>query len=349
MKWFDRVLGSCVVAALAACGGSSPPAQSPRAETLPETTPSPAGTTSAEPASSPEMEAGTKAWDAGNYADARASFEAAAKKNPTNYEALFDLGQACEKLQDKTAAERAYKAALDARPDFDKAAANLSALFIDEGRTDEAMAVARACLAKHPGSAELHENLGVAMAVKGDQEVAQRELEQAIQIAPDQDRAMFHLTLAHWLNVWHVRGAAPHLEAARSLVKDDLGMLVSVGHEYRMASEFEGCVKTFDQAIAIKDGGEVRTERALCRHGLKDDHGTLDDLTAAVANDPTYAPAHYYLGGRLAVAKRFKDAAAEYAKYLELQPSGSLAPQAREHLSAAKEEMARDRTASKKK
>jgi tetratricopeptide (TPR) repeat protein len=126
-------------------------------------------------------------------------------------------------------------------------------------------------------------------------------------------------------------------------------MIVSVGHEYRMAGDFDTCIKTFDQLIAIKDGGEVRTDRALCRHGLKDDQGTLDDLTAAVANDPTYAPAHYYLGGRLAVAKRLKEAAAEYTKYLDLDPNGSLARPARERLNEAKAVMAKDRSAGSKK
>ncbi len=136
---------------------------------------------------------------------------------------------------------------------------------------------------------------------------------------------MFHLTFAHWLNVWKVRGAAPHLDAARDLVKDDYGMTVSIGYEYRLAGEFDSCVKTFDHAVALKDGGEVRTGRALCRLGLKDEKGALADLQAAVAKEPGYAPAHYYLGGRLAMSKRFKDAAGEYAKYLELAPNGSLA------------------------
>src|SRR5205823_9573581 len=98
-------------------------------------------------------------------------------------------------------------------------------------------------------------------------------------------------------------GAAMHLDAARELVKDDdLAMLASIGHEYRMAGEFPSCLKIFDRAVGIKDGGEVRTERALCKLGMKDEKGMLGDLKAAVEKDPIYAPAHYYLGGRLATA-----------------------------------------------
>jgi Flp pilus assembly protein TadD len=330
-------LGSSLAIALFACGGSGPPAQTGGA-----TSPGSAGDTSAgaapaapEPAPSADVDAGIRAFDAGNYADARKSFEAAAKKNPGDYQALYNLGMACEKLGDPPAAESAYKAALAVKPDLDSAAAELSALYVDAGRNDDALAIARTGLAKHPGSAALHENMGIALAAKGDQDNASKEFSSALQLTPNE--AMFHLTFAHWLNVWKVRGAAPHLDAARDLVKDDYGMTASIGHEYRMAGEFDSCVKTFDHAVAMKDGGEVRTERALCRLGLKDDKGTVTDLQAAVDKEPTYAPAHYYLAGRLAMSKRFKDAATEYGKYLELAPSGSLAKPAAERMKAAQD------------
>lgn len=300
-----------------------------------------------EPAASPELLAGIKAFDAGNYAEARSSFQAAVKKNSNDYEALYNLGMTCEKLQDKQGAEQAYKSALAVKPDLDTAATELSALYMDLGRTEDALAVARAGLARHPGSGPLHENLGVAMAARGDQDGALKEFEQALQITPTEP--MYHLTVAHWLNVWHMKGATPHLDAARDLVKDDYAMTASVGFEYRMAGEFESCVKTFDRAVAIKDGGEVRTERALCKHGLQDEKGMLDDLQTATSKDPNYAPAHYYLGGRLAAEKRFKEAAAEYSKYLALAPNGSLAKLATEKLKAVQDATGKSGGAGKKK
>ncbi len=329
-----RALGTaCVMTAAAACGGGSTPPAETGGVAPPASSSEPTGTASLpsgpEPAPSAELDAGIKAFDAGNYAEARKSFDAASKKNPQNFEAFFDLGQACEKLGDKPAAEAAYKAALAIKPDLDTAAAQLCAMYIDAGRIDDALSVGRTGLAKHPGSAALHENLGVALATHGDQDPAVQELEAAIKLAPSEP--MYHLTLAHWLNAWHVRGAAPHLDAVRDVAKD-YALLASVGFEYRMAGEFDSCVKVFDRAIGMKDGGEVRTERALCKLGLKDEKGTFDDLTAAVTKEPGYAPAHYYLGGRLALARKYKEAAAEYAKYLELAPNGSLAKNAAERL-----------------
>ncbi len=344
---------SWLVLALVGCGGGAPPAQSagpaapPPGPASPVEAPAAAAPSGPEPAASPELVAGNKAFDAGQYAEARKHFEAAARKNANDYQATQNLGVACEKLGDKPAAEAAYKAALAAKPELDSAAENLSALYVDEGRFDDALAVGRAGLAKHPGSAALHENVGVALGARGEQDAATGELEQAIKLTPSEP--MFRLTLAHWLNVWHVKGAAAHLDAARDLVKDDYGMLAAIGLEYRMAGEFDACVKTFDRAVALKDGGEVRTERALCKHGLKDDKGMFDDLQAAVTKEPDYAPGHYYLGGRLAVAQHFKLAAAEYAKYLQLDPSGSLAKPAAERLKAAQEAAGKDKAGPKKK
>jgi tetratricopeptide (TPR) repeat protein len=332
--------GGLVMATSAGCGGSAPPAQGPaQAEGAPPAADSAAtGGSGAAPDApgSPDVMAGIRSFDAGDYAEARKAFDAAAKKNPTDYEAQYNLGMTCEKLGDLPAAEAAYKAALAAKPGLDSAAAALSSLYVDAGRIDDALAVAKNGLAKHPGSAPLHENLAVALASRGDQDNATKEFSAALQITPNE--AMYHFTFAHWLNVWKVRGAAPHLDAARDLVKDDYAMIASIGFEYRMAGEFDSCVKMYDRAIAMKDGGEVRTQRALCRLGMKDDKGTLTDLQAAVAKEPTYAQAHYYLAGRLAKDGHFKEAAAEYAKYLELEPNGSLAAAAADKLKHAQEE-----------
>jgi tetratricopeptide (TPR) repeat protein len=333
---------------LAACGGQSQ--IPPQTVTEPPSASAIAGpgtaAAAAEPSPSQDLAAGIKAFDAGSYAQARKSFEAATRRNPNDYEAAYDLGMVCEKLGDKAAAEAAYKSALVAKPDLEAAAAELCAVYLDEGRVDEALGVARAALATHPSSGPLHENLGVALAIHNERENAIHEFEEAVKAQPSE--AMYHLTFAHWLNTWHTRGASPHLDAARDLAKDNYGMIASVGHEYRMAGEFESCVATFDRTIQMKDGGEVRTERALCKLGLKDEKGALEDLEAGVGAEPSYPPVHYYLGGRLALTKRFREAAAEYAKYLDLAPNGSLAKTATERMKAAQEAAKTAKTGKKK-
>jgi tetratricopeptide (TPR) repeat protein len=183
-----------------------------------------------------------------------------------------------------------------------------------------------------------HEEAGNALANRGEQDAAIVQFEEAVRLEPS--NALYQVTFASWLNRWHVRGAAPHLDAARLLVHGDAtrAMLASIGHEYRLAGEFDACTRTFDEAIAAQDGGEVRTERALCKLGTHDDRAADADFRAAVAVEPTYPQAHYFLAGRLAVARKFKEAAAEYQAYLTLAPDGSLSDQATPRMHMAEDE-----------
>jgi tetratricopeptide (TPR) repeat protein len=299
------------------------------ARSVPATAPSPAAPTP-EPVHAAELSAGIQAFDAGEYDSARASFQAAARSNPGDYIALWNLGQVCEKLGDGICAANAYRAELAVKPDADRASAALANLYTSDGRVDEALAIATRELATHPGSASLHAAMGNALATRGDQDPAINQLVQAIEIEPA--NPMLHYTLAVWLNRWHIRGAGAHLDAAAPLVHDDYAMSVSVGHEYRLAGDFAACVRTFDGVIKHKDRGEPRTERALCKLGLQDAEGALADLRKAVVVEPSYAQGHFFLAGRLAVAKHFKDAATEYQAYLQLAPDGSLADEATQRL-----------------
>ncbi len=127
-------------------------------------------------------------------------------------------------------------------------------------------------------------------------------------------------------------------------------MIASIGHEYRMAGEFESCVKAFDQAIAIKDGGEVRTERALCKHGLKDDKG---DPRRPAGRRERPSPPTLRRTTTLAGGSRCRSASRRpppsMPKYLELAPNGSLAGPASEKMKAAQDAMSKDKGGTKKK
>jgi tetratricopeptide (TPR) repeat protein len=86
----------------------------------------------------------------------------------------------------------------------------------------------------------------------------------------------------------------------------------------------------------VQDAAELRTERALCKVGLGDDAGALEDLQGALAKEPRYAPAQFYLGGRFAAAGRWKEAASCYDAYLKLAPKGPMAKVAAERAAKAK-------------
>lgn len=328
--------------ALVACGGPPPKnAETPDPPLAPTThsvTPDPSGAQgAAEPATSEDVGRGTKLLERGDVPGAKAAFEAAVAKNKDDAEAHYYLGLVADQQGDKSKAEKEYGEALRVRPHLEAAAVNLGALYIDSGRLDDALRITRKALEKQNASAQLHSNLGVALAQKGGSEAeSAKEFEAAEKLAPKD--AMVALTHGMWLGKWKQTDAAKaRLKTARDLAGDDVGILASAGFELKNIGAFADCIGALDRAIAKKDAAELRTYRALCKLGEKDKPGALSDLQAAVKSEPNYGPAHFYLGGRLAEEGKREDAIAQYEAYVKLEPKGPLAQTAGERIKILKE------------
>jgi Flp pilus assembly protein TadD len=277
-----------------------------------------------------------KALQAGDLASAKAAFEAALAKNEKDAEALFYLGVVLDKGGDRAGAEKKYVEALGVKPDLEEATANLAALYVESEKFDEAVKLLRPAVAKHPKDAALRTNLALALAGKGDKDGARKAFEDAEKLAPND--AMLLLSHGHWLlGLKETDAAIAKLRAAKDVAGADVGVLAAVGHELRLAGAFSDCTQVFDKAIAAKDAAELRVERALCKMGAKDDAGALADLQAAVAKEPGYAPAHFYLAGRLAAQGKWDEVVKEYEAYLKLEPKGPMARTAEERIKLAKE------------
>jgi Tfp pilus assembly protein PilF len=294
----------------------------------------------APPVGNDDVAKGMRALENNDTTAAKAYFDHALRTNPKDADALYYEGLLGEKAGDKDAAEKNYKAALKVKPDLEQAAVNLSALYVDAQRYDEALAVAQAAIVKHGDNGSLHLNAAIAAAGKGDTPGATKEFEASIRLSPDEP--MYKLTYGHWLGVWKQGDLAlVQLRAARPSAKKNgstaPGVLAAIGHEMHVLHAWSDCVPTFDEAIALKDAAELRTERAACKIGAKDFAGGVIDLQAAVAHDAAYAPAHYYLAGELARGGKFDDAAAQYEAFLKLEPTGPMAKSAQDKLKLAKQ------------
>ncbi len=325
-------------AGVAACGGAPTPAPKDNATAADQTaSPSAAAPSAAPPPSSgnSDYDAGVAALGGGDVETAKGAYKRMHDRDPKDGAAAVLLGLIDEKQGDKAGAEKAYKDAIKLRPDLEAAYVDLSALLIDAQRADDALAVARAGLAKSPQSAGLHANVATVLAAQGDQAGAGGEFDKATRAAPD-DAALL-MTYGHWLGVWkQTDQALAKLRAARPLAKDP-GMLAAIGEEMKALGAFSDCVPAFDQAITMKDAPELRTYRAVCKLGLKDTDGAKADLQAAIAAQ--YAPAHFYLGRVLGDASDWKGAVTEYETFLKLEPNVPAAKVAREKLKQAKEHL----------
>ena len=280
---------------------------------------------------SADVQRGIRALDAGNLAAAKSAFAAAEASDPKDADAAYFSGVVADRGHDEQAAETHFRRALTLAPGHAAASGDLSALLTEEGKDAEAAAVCRAGIAKHPDRSVLHLNLAVALAKTGDAAGSTREFDAAIKI--DGQQPIFFLTYAHWLAIWkRTDEAKAKLLAARKLAAGDVGVLAGVAEEQLQAMDADGCVSTMNEALALQDAGELRTERADCKTWLKDDAGARADLEAAVKNEPTYAPAHFILAAHLARAGESARAIAEYQAYLKLAPETPNAKVAKERI-----------------
>jgi tetratricopeptide (TPR) repeat protein len=318
-----------LVASAAACG-SPPPPNAPASDPLAE--PTPAATGSAPAAvSDAEFAKAETAITAGDFAGGKTAAEAILAKDPKNGKALYYKGAAAEGLGDKATAEAAYKSA--AAAGVPEAAVNLSALYLDGGKIDEAIATLQAALKKTPSDTLLQANLGAALAQKGDKAGALAAYEKA-----DQKGAGLAITLGHAeaLSALDRKPEATTVlkaAAAGDLSRDELGALAKA---LARVGAFADAVATIDKAIAKKSGADVLTYRGLFKRSLKDLAGAKTDFEAAGKEDAAFAPARLYLGEVLEELKKPADAKKAYEEAAKLGGETPPGKKAKEHLEKLK-------------
>ena len=340
-------------ATLTACGGPAPPpaAPDPSLATPPSSAPpattKPGADGPVATSTSDDVTKGTAAIKAGDWTAARAAFEAALKKNPKQADAHYYLGLVMDKTGDRPAAEKSYKTALDLQPDLQEAAENLTAIYVEGQKYDEAIAIAKKALARNSKNAEMQLNLAAALSGKGDVDGATKAFDDAVKLAPNDAR--FYLAYAQHLNAAKKNDEAiAKLKMAQRVAGDDAALLGAVGFELRTARAVPECIAAFDKAISIKDNADFRTNRAMCKLAAKDKPGAIADLTAATQKEPTFAPAHYWLGSVLHDDGKFPEAIVEYDAYLKAAPKGPMAKKVDEKLKLAKDKKKPEKPAPKK-
>ena len=315
---------------LAGCGGSEPqPAASPEPPPLDDDQ---GGPTAAAPPSNAKVKEGMDAIQAGDFARAKAALDEAVQKNPKDAQAVFYLGVADEGLGDEKSATEQYRHALELDPKLVEASANLSGVLLDQNDAAGALSAAENGLKVAPQNASLLRNRAVALEQTGSKD-AVAAFKAAAAAAPN-DKEVQYLYAEALAASGDAAGATA---ALKPLVDtDDLAVLASAGRLLGKLKDYDDCVAALDKAIAKKDDPELRVQRGICRHGKKDAKGAEADFEAAIAANPKFAPAHYYLGEDKRARGDKKGAKAELQKAVELDPSGPVGAAAKKALSELK-------------
>lgn len=121
------------------------------------------------------------------------SAQARVTKNPKDADALNDLGFALRQNSNLADAEKYLKQAIEAKPNMSQAHCNLSVVYYDLGKIEQALLEAREAVRLDAKQAIYRVVLGNALAKSSDLKGAAEEYKAAVQIKPDYENAHYNL------------------------------------------------------------------------------------------------------------------------------------------------------------
>jgi len=299
---FVPAVFSVVLFVLVACSSSPPP----EAESAPaEEHSSP--TAVAEPTNE-IVQQGILLLQEEKWEQARNVLFDARRKDPKDPQAAYYLAVAWEKLTHLELAEKNYKAALELDPKLAEAAVNLSQLYMDGGKNNEALAVLDTALKSTPKHPDLLLNRALVLEKIGkDKPAVLAAYGAAVQARPGDP--MLHAVYGGLLSDAG-KGPEAVAELKQAIAAEDPALLVSVATVLTKENAFDECIQAVDKALSKKKAPAVLVRRGICKDGKKDDKGAAADYDAALALDANFAPAHYYYG--LSLASKDKAKALEH-------------------------------------
>jgi tetratricopeptide (TPR) repeat protein len=273
-----------VALAAPACGGGAPRTEAAAPDRAP------AGD-AAPPGGLRDVEA---ALNAGDAARALEGAKRVLATQPRNASALFYAGVALEGLGDAAGAEAHYRRALEADANMREAAGNLSALLLGQGKAAEARALLEPFAARFPDDADLQTNRAEALKALGEHAAAARVYEALLR---RNDDPRYRLGYARALAAGGDKaGAAEALRKGVRAAGADRDRLAAFGRALGEVGAYPDAIDALDRALALGKGADLLTYRALFRRSSGDLKAAKADLDAALAIDPSFAPAHLYAG-----------------------------------------------------
>ncbi len=313
-----------VFGTLTACGGSSTPAQSPDDTALLEDSPS----DGAAAASSGAVQQGIDALQAQDFEKAKQILADAHAKDPKDPQAAFYYGVALEGTGEADAAVAAYRQALTLDPKLSEASQNLSALLLEKGDVEGALAVVDAGLSQTPDNPVLLTNRAVALDAAGSPE-AVGAYAKAVEKSPDNGRVRYSYALA----LAKANKPSESLAELKKIPTSEPDFAAAVAGAYKQLGAFDDCIKVLDAALAKQANPELWMRRGTCNQGKNDGAAAVADFKKALSLDANFAAAHYYLGRELASQGKFEEGRAELKKAATLGAGTPVAAAADKSLS----------------
>jgi tetratricopeptide (TPR) repeat protein len=206
---------------------------------------------------------GEAAYRARKYSDATAIFEHHVSERPQHALGHYMLGLSAWKGNDLTKAEKAFDAALALDPMHLKSLVNVSRVFIDQKRYDDAVARLTRASEVEPGSNEVHRLLGRAYYSQGKTDAAIDAYQRAIELDDRDVWSMNNLGLL-FLEQQRAEEAVPLLEKSVALRKDVPAFYNNLGMALEHLGRLDEAMSAYAAALAV-DPSYDRSKQNLAR------------------------------------------------------------------------------------
>lgn len=203
------------------------------------------------------------AYQAKNYSEAEKLFEHYTGQRPDNAWGHFMLGLSAWKAGDLAKAEEAFEKALSIDPDHLKSLANLSRVFLDQNRSDDALDRLSHAADIDPNSNDVHRLLGRAYHAQGKTDEAVDAYRRAIALDERDAWAMNNLGLL-FLEEQRADEAVPLLARAVELRKGVPAFHNNLGMALEHTGRFVAAAAAYSGALTA-DPGYVKAQQNLAR------------------------------------------------------------------------------------
>ena len=179
----------------------------------------------------------------------------------------------------------------------------------------------RHAIAVTEGDYATENNLGIALADKGQWDEAMAHYQRALQIAPEYAEGQNNLGRA-LLQKGQIDEAIPHLESALRSNPSHAGAQNNLGVALAQKGRVDEAITHFQEALRLKPGfadAEYDLGTALLQRGQVD--GSILHFQEALKYQPGYTDAHHNLGNALIQKGRVDDAIAQFQRALEIRPN----------------------------
>jgi Tfp pilus assembly protein PilF len=246
-----------------------------------------------------DYQKGWSSWVAGDLPGAKTAFERASKADTKNPAPHYSLGCVLERLGDNSGAQTEYRAAFNAKSDYEPALCAYSSNLARTGHTGEADQFMTEKVAKAPTSPKLKVCAAEVKSLAKDSISAQQLAQDALRIDPGFKEAMVMIARDH-----HRAGRADLSRYALTAILDGFG----------------------DAAPPRdKDNAEAHLLRGLIRRESGQRIGAMEDFKAAQAKRPDLVEAQIQIGAMKLEAGNALEAQPLLENAIKFAPKSALA------------------------